>query len=319
MIEVKELVKRYGGVTAVDHLSFQVEEGQICGFLGPNGAGKSTTMNMLTGYLSPTEGSIRVNGYDMGEEPEKAKGCIGYLPEIPPVYTDMTPWEYLFFAGQIKGVSKKKLPGEVLRVMGLTGLEEMKTRLIGNLSKGYRQRVGFACALLGDPKVIILDEPTVGLDPRQIMEIRNLIRSLRGDHTVILSSHILSEISAVCDHVMILSRGRLAACGPTDQISSLIKGGSRYRLLVQGGEEKIREALSAVPGISYMETGPDSSGFVCVQAEAENGQDPRAEMFRALARIDCPIMELSAKQISLEEAFLELTMGEEVKTDEGDL
>ena len=191
MIEVKNLVKQYGEFRAVNDISFTIEEGKIYGFLGPNGAGKSTTMNMITGYLSPTSGTVRVNGYDIADEPEKAKSQIGYLPEIPPVYPDMTPQEYLTFAGELKKVPKKELKAEVERVMELTGISHMRNRLIKNLSKGYRQRVGFSCALLGNPKIIILDEPTVGLDPRQIIEIRSLIQSLREKHTVILSLSLI--------------------------------------------------------------------------------------------------------------------------------
>lgn len=211
MIEVKNLVKKYGDHIAVDHLSFTVEEGHIYGFLGPNGAGKSTTMNMITGYIGPTEGSIMINGHDMLENPEEAKKCIGYLPEIPPLYTDMTPLEYLRFAAELKGIARNKKEEEVQKVIADAKLEAVSDRLIRNLSKGYKQRVGLAQALLGYPEVIILDEPTVGLDPAQIIEMRGLIRSLGKKHTVILSSHILSEISAVCDDVLILSHGKLVS------------------------------------------------------------------------------------------------------------
>ncbi len=218
MIEVKNLVKKYGDHIAVDHLSFTVEEGHIYGFLGPNGAGKSTTMNMITGYIGPTEGSIMINGHDMLENPEEAKKCIGYLPEIPPLYTDMTPLEYLRFAAELKGIARNKKEEEVQKVIADAKLEAVSDRLIRNLSKGYKQRVGLAQALLGYPEVIILDEPTVGLDPAQIIEMRGLIRSLGKKHTVILSSHILSEISAVCDDVLILSHGKLVASDTTDNL-----------------------------------------------------------------------------------------------------
>lgn len=318
MIEVNNLVKRYGNVTAVDHLSFQIEKGRIYGFLGPNGAGKSTTMNMITGYISATEGTVRIDGYDILEEPEKAKGQIGYLPEIPPVYPDLTPEEYLRFAGGLKNVPKKQMAAEVKRVMELTGISPMRKRLIGNLSKGYRQRVGFACALLGNPQVIILDEPTVGLDPQQIIEIRNLIRSLQGDHTVILSSHILSEVSAVCDHVLILSKGRLVASDRTDHISSLAKQTNIYQMLIQGDEQQIQEVLRTVKGLRNLETRTDASGFIAVRLETGTDQDPRAEVFHKLAQADCPIMELNVKATSLEDVFLELTGGE-VRHDAGNL
>lgn len=207
MIEVKDLVKRYSKNIAVDHLNFHVEKGQIYGFLGPNGAGKSTTMNMMTGYLAPTEGQILINGYDVAEEPGKARKCVGYLPELPPLYPDMTVREYLRFAAELKQLPKGERNTEILRVMEETRIEDMENRLIRHLSKGYKQRVGLAQALLGDPEVLILDEPMVGLDPKQIIEIRELIRSLGKKHTVILSSHILSEISSVCDQVLIISHG----------------------------------------------------------------------------------------------------------------
>lgn len=310
MIEVSNLVKRYGNVTAVDHLSFQIETGRIYGFLGPNGAGKSTTMNIITGYISATEGTVRINGYDILEEPEKAKGQIGYLPEIPPVYPDLTPEEYLLFAGGLKRISKKQIAAEVKRTMELTGISSVRKRLIGNLSKGYRQRVGFACALLGNPQVIILDEPTVGLDPQQIIEIRNLIRSLQGDHTVILSSHILSEVSAVCDHVLIISKGRLLASERTDHISSLAKQANIYQMLILGDEQQIQEVLRTVKGLRNLETRIDASGFIAVRLETDREEDPRAEIFHKLAQADCPIMELNSKVISLEDVFLELTGGE---------
>ena len=211
MIEVTGLVKKYGNHVAVDHLSFRLEPGKIYGFLGPNGAGKSTTMNMMTGYIGPTEGTILINGHDIVKEPAEAKRCIGYLPELPPLYTDMTVWEYLEFAAQLKNIPAKKRQESILNAMKMTGLVDVAKRLIKNLSKGYRQRVGFAQAVLGMPEIIILDEPTVGLDPIQIIEIRSLIKELAKEHTVILSSHILSEISAVCDEILIISHGRLVA------------------------------------------------------------------------------------------------------------
>ena len=319
MIEVNNLVKRYGSVTAVDHLSFRVNKGQIYGFLGPNGAGKSTTMNMITGYISATEGNVRINGFDMSEEPEKAKEHIGYLPEIPPVYPDMTPEEYLLFSGEIKKVTKNELRREMERVMELTGVTQMRKRLIGNLSKGYRQRVGFACALLGNPEVVILDEPTVGLDPKQIIDIRSLIQSLKGDHTVILSSHILSEVSAVCDHVLIISKGKLVADGQTDQIRGLMKHSNVYQMQVQGEEQQILQSLKGVKDIRKLEAKTEDGGLVSIRLETDSDRDPRAEVFRVLASIDCPIMELTSKKMSLEDVFLELTDGQEVKEHVGAL
>lgn len=252
VIEVSGLTKRYGKNTAVDHLSFQVKKGQIYGFLGPNGAGKTTTMNMLTGYLAPTEGQIRIDGHDISEEPVEARRRIGYLPEIPPLYLDMTPLEYLRFAAELKGVAKEKRESEVERVMEKTQIQDMQERLIRHLSKGYRQRVGLAQALLGDPEVLILDEPMVGLDPKQIIEIRELIRSLGKKHTVILSSHILSEITSICDHVMIISHGKLAASDTPENLSHYMKNSDVCELKIRGSREacdQARELLKRVKGL----------------------------------------------------------------------
>lgn len=307
MIEVKDLVKRYGSFCAVDHVSFTVKRGQIYGFLGPNGAGKSTTMNMITGYLAPTEGQVLIDGHDMSLEPEQAKRCIGYLPEIPPVYPEMTPEEYLAFAAELKRIGKKERKKEVERVMALTGITSMRKRLIGNLSKGYRQRVGFSCALLGEPQVIILDEPTVGLDPRQIIDIRNLIQSLRQKHTVIISSHILSEVSAVCDHILIMAKGKLVASGTPEELASMMQSANHYNLLIRGEPRLVKELLSLVPGVRCLTVSEDSSGFAAVHMETADTVDPRAAVFRLLAKADYPIMELTSKSMSLEAMFLELT------------
>ena len=278
VIEVSGLTKRYGKNTAVDHLSFQVKKGQIYGFLGPNGAGKTTTMNMLTGYLAPTEGQIRIDGHDISEEPVEARRRIGYLPEIPPLYLDMTPLEYLRFAAELKGVAKEKRESEVERVMEKTQIQDMQERLIRHLSKGYRQRVGLAQALLGDPEVLILDEPMVGLDPKQIIEIRELIRSLGKKHTVILSSHILSEITSICDHVMIISHGKLAASDTPENLSHYMKNSDVCELKIRGSREacdQARELLKRVKGL-----------------------------------------EITASVASLEDVFLELTSSEPEKDEE---
>jgi len=316
VIEVKDLVKQYGSFRAVDHLSFTVEKGQIYGFLGPNGAGKSTTMNMITGYLSATEGTVLIDGHDIFLEPEEAKRHMGYLPEIPPVYPDMNPQEYLTFAGELKGIPRKGLMGEVERVMGLTGITHMRLRLIKNLSKGYRQRVGFACALLGDPQVIILDEPTVGLDPRQIIEIRELIKSLGKKHTVILSSHILSEVSAVCDHILIISKGKLVASNTPEGLGKLMQRTNVYDMLVQGDHERLGELLKGVHGLQAITTSAHDSGFAAVHLETDEKTDPRAQVFRLLAGADCPIMELKSATMSLEDVFLELT-AQDMQTEGG--
>ncbi len=253
VIEVKDLVMRYGEHTAVDHLSFHVKEGQIYGFLGPNGAGKSTTMNLLTGYLQAAEGEILIDGNDILKKPREAKRCIGYLPEIPPLYPDMTPLEYLHFAAELKGVPKKQTEEMLSGIMERTGITEVKDRLIRSLSKGYRQRVGLAQALVGDPKVLILDEPMTGLDPKQIIEIRELIKSLGGSHTVILSSHILSEITSICDHVMIISHGKLAASDTPENLGSYMTRSHMAELKVRGTREACEEAMKLLSGIENLE------------------------------------------------------------------
>ena len=253
MIEVNDLVKRYGNHTAVDHLSFRVEKGQIYGFLGPNGAGKSTTMNMLTGYLAATEGTIRINGFDISEEPQEAKRCIGYLPEIPPLYLEMTPWEYLWFAAELKGVPKAEREEMLQRIMEQTQILDVKDRLIRHLSKGYRQRVGLAQALMGDPEVLILDEPMVGLDPKQIIEIRELIKSLAKKHTIILSSHILSEIASVCDHIMIISHGKLVASDTPENLGSYMKHSDAMELTIRGSKEACDKAMNLLKDVEGLE------------------------------------------------------------------
>lgn len=243
MIEVKEIVKQYGNHLAVDHLSFRVEKGQIYGFLGPNGAGKSTTMNIITGYLASNEGTVVINGHDILEEPEEAKKCIGYLPEQPPLYMDMTVMEYLGFAAELKGVQKSEREEMINDIVAMTYLEPVKERLIKNLSKGYKQRVGLAQALIGNPEILILDEPTVGLDPKQIIEIRSLIKELSRDHTVILSSHILSEVSALCDMIMIISHGKLVACDTPENLSRSMEGTTTLELCIQDKEEKAEQLI----------------------------------------------------------------------------
>ena len=237
MIEINHLVKKYGDHIAVNDLSLNIESGKIYGFLGPNGAGKSTTMNIITGYLGATSGEVKINGFDVLAQPEEAKKCVGYLPELPPLYMDMTVLEYMNFVAELKQIPKDKRKSSVKEVMELTKIMDMKDRLIRNLSKGYRQRVGFAQAVIGYPEVIILDEPTVGLDPKQIIEIRELIKKLGEKHTVILSSHILSEISAVCDHIFIISKGKLVASDSTENLTLMMSGAQEIELLVKAEEE----------------------------------------------------------------------------------
>ena len=308
MIEVKNLVKKYGDHIAVDHLSFTVEEGHIYGFLGPNGAGKSTTMNMITGYIGPTEGSIMINGHDMLENPEEAKKCIGYLPEIPPVYGDMKVLEYLKFVAELKKLDSHTRNADISQVMDLTKLHEMKDRLIRNLSKGYKQRVGLAQALLGYPEVIILDEPTVGLDPAQIIEMRGLIRSLGKKHTVILSSHILSEISAVCDDVLILSHGKLVASDTTDNLGKLMEDKVTLHMTVKGDEAAIKGVLDAVDGVENIEyTDSEEKGCVDVMIQSDPKTEVREMIFYRLAAVQCPIYAMNQMKKSLEDVFIELT------------
>ena len=316
MIEVRNLVKKYGNHVAVDHLNFTVEKGKIYGFLGPNGAGKSTTMNMITGYIASTEGDILIDGHNILEEPEKAKKCIGYLPELPPLYQDMTVMEYLKFVAELKSIPKAEIEKNISEVMSTTKLEEMKYRLIKNLSKGYKQRVGLAQALLGYPEIIILDEPTVGLDPKQIIEIRDLIKSLGEKHTVILSSHILSEVSAVCDHVLIIDRGRLVASDSPENLSKVMTGANSLELTVKGPEEEIRKALDMVDNIEELIYHESMVKDACdFTVKIAGDQDVRENIFFALAEAKYPILKMQSTNMTLEEVFLKLTDSGEEKED----
>lgn len=310
MIEVSHLTKQYGGHLAVDDLSFTVEDGQIYGLLGPNGAGKSTIMNILTGYLSATSGTVTVDGHTLPEDAAAAKACIGYLPEQPPLYPEMTVEEYLLFAAELKGVKRAERRQQALRAARRTGLEEVLPRLIRNLSKGYRQRVGVAQALLGRPKVIILDEPTVGLDPAQVIELRSLIRELGRSHTVILSSHILSEVQAVCEQVLILSEGRLVAIGTPEELSARLTPHGLLRATALGSREAVLAAVRGVPGIGQVEVEREQDGEVTFTARSVSGEDKRAAVSRALAAAGCTVLALTAETKNLEEVFLELTEAE---------
>lgn len=310
MIEINHLVKKYGDHVAVDDLNLTIESGQIYGFLGPNGAGKSTTMNILTGYLGATSGEVKINGFDIFTHPEEAKRCIGYLPELPPVYMDMTVQEYMDFAAELKKIDKAERKKSVREAMELTKITEMKNRLIRNLSKGYRQRVGLAQAVLGYPEVIILDEPTVGLDPKQIIEIRELIKSLGEKHTVILSSHILSEVSAVCDHVFIISQGKLVASNSTEKLTSLMSGGQEIELVVKGEKKAAEEAFAGMEAVKQSEiTSGAKKGTVLVKLNAGKGADIRESIFYRCVHSDLPILEMKSGGKSLEDIFLELTSG----------
>ena len=318
MIEVKDLVKKYGSHLAVDHLSFTLESGKIYGFLGPNGAGKSTTMNIMTGYLGATQGSVLIDGHDILKEPEEAKKHIGYLPELPPLYMDMTVQEYLEFAAELKKLPKEKRESDISEVMKLTRLQDVSDRLIKNLSKGYKQRVGLAQAILGFPEIVILDEPTVGLDPKQIIEIRELIRTLSKKHTVILSSHILAEVREVCDYILIISKGKLVASDTPENLELLRNGASSLELEVKAAPETARAILSTIDDIDAMEMHSENENLTRVKLETKNGADIREAIFYAFAEEKCPLLEMKTAKASLEDIFMELTQKEE-SNDAGNL
>jgi len=311
LIEVNNLVKRYGDHTAVDHLSFKIEKGKIYGFLGPNGAGKSTTMNMITGYIASTEGTVRIDGHDILEEPEAAKKCIGYLPEQSPLYFDMTVLEYMKFVADLKKIPKDKKATMIEEVMDMVKISDMRNRLIKNLSKGYRQRVGLAEAIMGYPEVIILDEPTVGLDPKQIIEIRTLIKDLKKKHTVILSSHILSEVSAVCDYVLIISHGKLVASDTPENLGKLAEGSNTLEMLIKGEKSQIKQALESIEGVNSVTIEKDEKqNLWSAKVSTEENNDIREKAFYKMSDINSPIYEMKSKKVSLEEIFLELTASE---------
>lgn len=307
MVEVKKLTKNYGNIKAVDNISFTVGEGEILGFLGPNGAGKSTTMNIITGYISSTSGTVTIDGKEILENPKEAKAKIGYLPEIPPLYTDMTVKKYLEFMFDLKKVKlpKKEHIEEVMRLVRIT---EQADRIIKNLSKGYRQRVGFAQALLGNPPVLILDEPTVGLDPMQIIEIRKLIKSLGKKHTIILSSHVPSEISATCDRILVISNGKIVADAKTDELSSSTAGEEKLALVVEGAASDIISAIKNIPAVIRVNKISEKNGNSAkYMVEYEKDHDVRRDVFNAMARIGCPILDMQSGNETLEEMFLKLT------------
>lgn len=316
MIEVKNLVKKYGDHTAVDHLSFTVEKGQIYGFLGPNGAGKSTTMNIMTGYLGATDGEVLINGHDILKEPEAAKKSIGYLPELPPLYMDMTVMEYLKFSAELKKIKKEDREQEIEKALKLVKLADVQDRLIKNLSKGYKQRVGLAQAILGFPEIIILDEPTVGLDPKQIIEIRELIRKLAKEHTVILSSHILAEIREVCDYIMIISKGKLVASDTPEHLEELMNGSDTIHIETRAEKETVREILSGLKDIEDV-TYTQENEILKAEVKTKERKDIREVIFSAFAEAKCPLLTLQKTTVSLEEVFLELTGGQ--KSDESNL
>ena len=300
MIEVKHLTKIYGDHTAVDDLNFTIQPGKIYGLLGPNGAGKSTTMNIVTGCLAATSGTVLINGHDIYEDPIAAKRCIGYLPEIPPLYTDMTPFEFLSFVAEAKGIGYEEASRQVREVMELTQIDEMKNRLIKNLSKGYRQRVGIAQAMLGNPDIIILDEPTVGLDPKQIIEIRELIRMLGQSKTVILSSHILAEISAVCDHVLIISHGKLVADDTIENLENSVNHSGNLRLSVRGELEAVSQILANMEGILACEQLSANNGMLELKLTVSKERDLRDDIFFAMAEHKIPVLTMDLEELTLE-------------------
>lgn len=310
MIEVKNLSKHYGSKKAVDDISFTVNKGEILGFLGPNGAGKSTTMNMLTGYISSTSGQAYINGIEILENPIKAKQQIGYLPEIPPLYVDMTVKEYLNFVYDLKKCTGKRQE-HIEKICKLVKITDVYERVIKNLSKGYKQRVGLAQALIGNPPVLILDEPTVGLDPKQIIEIRSLIKMLGRQHTVILSSHILSEIQAVCDRVIIINQGKIAADDTTDNITKVLSNDHKLIARIDGPKSDIIELIKGIDGvvdvIADMEREPDVFEY---EIETKEDADIRRDLFRALAEKDLPLLALGKNELSLEDVFLKITKGD---------
>lgn len=310
MIEVKNLVKKYGNHTAVDHLNFTIEEGHVYGFLGPNGAGKSTTMNIMTGYLGATEGEVLINGHDILKEPEEAKKQIGYLPELPPLYMEMTVHEYLEFVAELKGIAKNKREESINEVEKMVKIWEVENRLIRNLSKGYRQRVGLAQAVLGFPKIIILDEPSVGLDPKQIIEIRELIRQLAKKHTVILSSHILAEVREVCDYILIISKGKLVASDTPENLERNLGDSDLIEIETKASPDEVRRILETVDGIRSISTKQLENGITWAQIQEKKNTDIREKVFQAFAQNHQPLLKLNPLQVSLEDVFMELTQSD---------
>ena len=320
MIKVENLIKKYGNHVAVDNLSFEVKKGQIFGFLGPNGAGKTTTMNIMTGYIAATDGTVEINGFDILTKPEEAKKCIGYLPEIPPLYSDMTVMEYLRFVAELKKVPKEERNAQIQEIMQMTEILDVEGRLIKNLSKGYKQRVGLAQAIIGYPDVIILDEPMVGLDPKQIIEIRALIKKLSKNHTIILSSHILSEVSTLCDHIMIISNGKLMASDTPQGLQKLMEKSIEIEIVAMGSKEKAEEILGKIKYIqSYScEISEEDNDNVKINVLTEENMDIRKELSVALTGGGMPVLSMNKMEKSLEDIFLQLTEAPEQENPETD-
>lgn len=311
MIEIQNLTKNYGQIKAINNLNFTVEKGEILGFLGPNGAGKSTTMNIITGYIPSTQGSVKVCGYDIMENPKEVKKRIGYLPELPPVYMDMTVKDYLDFAADLKMVDKKQKKSQLSDIMELVKIGDHRNRLIKNLSKGYKQRVGLAQALVGSPDVLILDEPTVGLDPKQIIEIRKLIKALGKEHTIILSSHILPEVSAVCERVVIINKGEIAAVDTPDNLSKGFGSASKLSVTVAGPRSSVMGAIKEIYGVKYIEPNIEKEkDVVNYIVESDKDIDVRRPLFFAMAKLGHPIIELKSMDMTLEDIFLHIVTEE---------
>jgi ABC-2 type transport system ATP-binding protein len=311
MIEIQNLTKRFGRIKAVSNLNFTVEKGEILGFLGPNGAGKSTTMNIITGYLPSSEGTVKVDGYDILESPKEAKKRMGYLPEQPPLYMDMTVSDYLDFVADLKMVNRKQKRGQISDIMELVRIGDHRGRLIKNLSKGYKQRVGLAQALIGSPDVLVLDEPTVGLDPKQIIEIRKLIKALGKEHTIILSSHILPEVSAVCERVVIINNGEIAAIDTPENLSKGFGTASRLQVTVAGPKNSVTGAIKEIYGVKHVEPGVDmEKDVVSYVVESDKSLDIRKPLFFAMAKLGFPILELRSLNMTLEDIFLQIVTQE---------
>jgi ABC-2 type transport system ATP-binding protein len=310
LIEVEHLVKSYGQARAVNDISFKVEKGEILGFLGPNGAGKTTTMRILTGYLPATGGTARIAGFDVFEQSMEVRKRIGYLPETPPLYPDMTVSAYLTFVAQIKGVASAEIPNRVAEAMRMTTLEERKDELIKRLSRGFKQRVGIAQAIVHNPDVIILDEPTVGLDPNQIKEVRSLIKNLAGQHTIILSTHILPEVEMTCDRVVIINKGRIVAVDTTQNLTSQLKGGERVRIQVKGSAESLRDSITPIKGVKKVDVQSNADNLVTAEIESESGEDLRAQIASRVVNKGLDLLEMRAISLSLEDIFMQLTTEE---------
>ncbi len=307
MIEVERLTKRYGPTLAVSDVSFEVRKGAILGFLGPNGAGKTTTMRVITGYLPPSEGRVRVAGYDVAEEPLAAKRATGYLPESPPVYPDMTVAEYLAFVAKIKGVARREVRKRLDEVCEQVALTDVRERPIGKLSKGYRQRVGLAQALIHQPQVLVLDEPTAGLDPKQIIETRELIKGLAGQHTVVLSTHILPEVSKTCQRVVVINAGRTVAVGTPEELTRRLQGYETVLITIEGPAAEAMNKLQQVAGVNFVEPRESADGRVTFEVHTEKGRDVRTELARAVVESRWGLLELKSSGLSLEDIFLKLT------------